>query len=161
MQAVEIKRLAVHRIGIAAVAIGTLAAGLVGASALYDTTNDSDVGAVAVTHNVAGPSAADTMRFLEWNTNLPALSARSVQSAAEIQFLEWNTLMPGQSGRPVQSFADMTFLDWNTTLPGAAAREVDSYSTLRLLEMNALPGDDAPYLPSPSEPQSIGAETGF
>ena len=62
------------------------------------------------------------MRFLEWNTELPAISAALVQSAAEIQFQEWNTLLPGQTGRAVKSFADVTFLEWNTTLPGAAAR---------------------------------------
>jgi hypothetical protein len=132
MQAVEIKRVTVHRIGIAAVAIGTLVAGIAGANAFYDAIQDSEVGAFVETRVVSRPSAADTYRFLEWNNNLPARSTEPVQQTAEIQFLEWNTL-----------------------LPGTAAPRVDA-NTTRFLEINVLPGDDARYLPGPSESQAAG-----
>jgi hypothetical protein len=129
----KIKRFAVHRIGIAALAIGTLAAGLVGANALYDATQDSELGAVAETSNISRTSPADTMRFLEWNTNLPASSAEPAQSEADIRFLELNTILPGLSASTVRGHVETRFL-----------------------EMNVLPGDDARFLPSPSESQPAG-----
>ncbi len=172
MQAMKVKRFAVtrvQRISIITATIGALAVGAVGANALHEATAGSEASSVAVTRNGPHVAQMDTLRFLEWNTQLPSAVGAPVQTAAEIQFLEWNTLLPSQAATP--SFADMRFLELNTLLPGDVTAAVESYAERQFLEQNTelpvpvaanrsisferieflesnhLPGDDAPLTP--------------
>lgn len=169
MQAMEIKRFTVNRIGIAAIAIGTLTAGLVGAHAAYDAMTDRDVTLGGASPRVVQPEQMSAMRFLEWNVDLPTAGAR-VQSFAEARFLEQNIVLPSESLSSPQRFADIRlkemnvlpgddaapgrsltrirFLEQNMNLPSPATTPSVDFSDIRLQEMNALPSDSAPHVRS-------------
>ena len=123
MQAMEIKQLkrfALNRIGIAAVAVGTLAVGIVGAVALQDATTGSERVAVAESQAVPRVAQTDSMRFLELNTLLPTRASVSATSVAQMLFLEQNVLPEAPVVWETQSVAEMRFLELNTDLPGTA-----------------------------------------
>ena len=100
-----------QRIGIAAVAIGTLAVSLVGANELIDETEVpvSDVAIIAPQH-APRVSKSDRMPYLEMNTQGPAVSTEPVTSAADRADLDENTIPPTGTGAVVRSFEDIRFL---------------------------------------------------
>ena len=168
MQAMEIKRFAVNRIGIAAIAIGTLAAGLVGANAAYDAmTGDNVAKVTSVTRTSQGdalgemrfrrlrPGADDgapvqslaETRFLEQNIVLPSVALSSAPSFADIRLKEMNAL-PGDDAAPGRSLTRIRFLEQNMNLPSPATTPSVDFNDIRFQEMNALPSDSAPHVRS-------------
>lgn len=146
MESTTVKRFSVKRIGIAAVALGTLAIGLAGASALQDTTQTgSDARPVAVMRSARVDPAA-RVRFIEWNTQLPSAVA-PVRSAAEIAFLEANMLP--EAAPVVRTAEDMRF--WEANMLPEAAPVVKTAAEIKLWEDNMLPGDGQPFLPPYSQ----------
>jgi hypothetical protein len=163
MQALRLKRFAIHRIGVAAAAIGTLAIGLTGVNTIQDAVTGSDVGAAAVILSTHDTDPAQTMRFLEWNTQIPAAVAPQAPSEAEMRFIEWNTQLPSQTITRTTNEAEMRFLELNMFLPGMVVQPaVPSYDEMRFLEWNSsLPASDAPYYPSPDQMPATSADTNY
>jgi hypothetical protein len=139
MQAMEITL--VKRIGIAAVALGTLTIGLVGANAVQDATQaGSDARPVAVTRSIAPVDQAAQTRYIEWNTQLPSAVA-PVRSAAEIAFLEQNVMLPTGSVAVAPSIEQIRFLEMNQ-LPESSVVAPARRADFRFIEINQLPGDE-------------------
>ncbi|CAN5652441.1 hypothetical protein BH24CHL1_BH24CHL1_17920 [soil metagenome] len=160
MHAVDIKRFMVHQIGIAAVAIGVLTAGIIGTGLLSDVTPNS--GAVTVSTGTRRVSQTETMRYLELNTQLPATITAPVRTSAVMIFLEQNTLLPDQTFAVTHGFAEIRFLEMNTVLPVDIAPKVQSFAEMRYLELNTqLPGSDTLYPPGPSESLPVVGDTRY
>lgn len=161
MQSIEFKRFPIYRLAIAVAAVGTLAIILIATGTLFDETGERGSRALGEVRTTQRTAPAYSDDFLEWNTNLPAISAEPIQRVEDIRFIEMNTMLPGRTHPTVRSYAEAQFLEMNTFLPGITTTTVQSYDNMRFLEMNVLPGDDAPYLPRPDESQPTGALTEY
>lgn len=160
MHAVDIRHFTVSQIGIAALAIGVLAAGIIGFMALSDVTSDS--GSLAAPAGIRQVSQTDTMRFLELNTQLPNAAAAPALTSTEIRFLEMNTILPDAAPALTRGIEEILFFEMNTLLPGEATPKVLSYAEIRFLEMNTqLLGSDTLVAPSPLESLPVGGDTRY
>lgn len=143
MQALQVKRLAVQRMGMLALALGTLVIGLVGATMLRSAAGHDTSGAIVVAHSAPHVTQLSTLRFLEANTQLPAAAAQPALSMADWRFAEANQLPVAAS--VTTSMARTRFLEQNTYLPSQTGAVTPSLATLRFLELNVLP--DAELVP--------------
>ena len=157
MQSTELKRFTIHRIGFVAVAIGALAAGLISIGTPVDLTGDSDGHASSESRTIQRPSPAYSAQFLEWNTNLPGVSAEPLRGTSANDPLELNMTPSGTTRHAAIGYAEMLFLEANTSMPDTAAPAILSFDQMRFMEANELPGDDAPGVPMPDGSQTPNA----